>query len=367
MKYDLLLSDLVALVVGFLGLIASVIALQNAISGAFSGSWAPALAFSLMTLIFFLPARRFLMSRPYQAMLARAWHWQQRIPFVVINSVWIFLVTVFLIGTKPEDLFGIATYVPWLFTRPLALAIWILFAMVFVLPGLAFKPFRQAYCETLDEEDVPEATPGLVTRIRQNQNTILIDVHPIVETALKVIDFAGAGLVVIFCTAFLFSDTHASLDFLDAVPQLIWPTMIVLFLFIYLPKNLGTRIVKETGDILYSTRRKLVNAMLVLGLSFGLAHLPYFYLIPWGYNKVFASENAEIGYTVVNTVDYSFCRRGLNFAYPDDPTRTFHVCEVNDAIRSRVTAGDTVFIRGKISWYGHSAEMLRLRGDTTGA
>lgn len=365
MKYDLLLSDMVAYIVGFLGLIAAVAALQIAVSDAVSGLPQTAAIFGLLAVVFSVPARKFLFSRPYHLMIAKAWRWQGRIPFVILNSIWVIMVTAFLIGTKPEGLFGAPEILPWLFSPPFALIVWLLFALVFILPGLAFRQFQQTQLELSD--DGVMKSPGLITKIRQSQNTILIDVHPGFEIAMKVADWLCAGLIALCCFAFLFSDTHVSLAYLEETNRLIWPTALVLFLCIYLPKNYGIRIVKETGDILYSAKRKLANAGLALALGYALAHAPYFYLIPYAYNKLLATEDVEIAYQVVGEVSYSFCRDGLRFSYPGNPEKTFQVCDIDPNLRSMVQEGDTVFIRGKFSNFGHSAEVLRLRGRTTGA
>lgn len=360
MKFDLLLSDLVAYCVGFLGLVAAIIALQNAMVGAFAESAVTGAVFALAAILFFVPARRFLVARAYEAMLARAALWQKRIPFIILNCIWIGFVTVFLVGTKPHDLFGASEQIPWLFSPLVLVPIVVLFVIVFVAPGTAFRPYRVVYdCE--EREEAP-AKRGLITAMRHNRNAILIDSHPTTEKVCKIAEVLSSTLVVVCGIAFFFSDTHASTAYLEQSKILLVVLTTVFFVLLYLPRNYGLRMVPDTGEVLFSAKRKLINVVGILAMSFGLAHVPYFYLIPWGYNHLIATETDEIAYQVDGKVDYKGCRNGLRFAYADNSGKSFHVCSVDTSVRERVSAGDTVLIHGKISRYGHSAGSLRVAG-----
>lgn len=364
MKFDLLFSDLVALFVGFLGLVAAVVALQNALAGVLTGSAATAAVFALIALTFFVPARRFLVGGSYEAMLKGAAAWQRRIPFVVLHSVWVFLVTFFLLGMKPQDFFGLPTYAQWLFSPLAALPVWALFAIVFVLPGLAFRPYLMPRSHRFDAKG--EGKQGILVRMHQNSHAILIDSHPITERICKCADIVGSFFIVACFAAFVFSDTHASVQYLEESRLMLYPLTLVIFLLLYLPKGFGLRIVPATGEVLFNAKRKLVNAVCILAASYGLAHIPYFYMIPWGYNQLVESQVAEITYRVDGKVNYAGCRSGLSFLYPEDSSRSFHVCDIDPVLRAAVSAGDAVLIHGKNSYYGHSAEVLRVPGLTLG-
>lgn len=358
MKIDLLFSDLVAFLMGILGLVAAVVALQNALAGMLMGSAASATVFGLIALSFFLPARRFFVGRSYDAMLESAAAWQRRIPFIVLHSVWLFLVTFFLLGMKPEDFFGVSVFAPWLFSPVAVLPVLVLFAIVFVLPGLAFRPYRTPPPGTLQADGAEKR--GILTVIRQNSQAIMVDSHPVTEGICKIADVFASLFVVACFAGFLLSNTHASLQYLEEARPILYPITFLIFLILYLPKNFGLRIVPATGEILFNAKRKLINAVFLLAASYGLAHIPYYYMIPAAYNQLIASQEAEITYKIDGIVNYAGCPSGLSLAYSADSSRSFHVCSVDPVLQASVTEGDSVIVRGKISYYGHSAESLRL-------
>ena len=70
MKYDLIFSDAVALFVGLFGLFATVITLEKALLHYVHGDPMVGIYMAVFGLVLFLVSRCFLISRPYEKMLA---------------------------------------------------------------------------------------------------------------------------------------------------------------------------------------------------------------------------------------------------------------------------------------------------------
>lgn len=360
MKYDLLFSDIVAFVAGLFGLLAAAITLQKALQWWMYGDPLNGVYLALFGLGLFLFARCFLISKPYTRMLRIAAHWTIRVPFFSLCVLWLLIIGLIFDATSPWDLVGLPSYMPWLFSTQAVVVVAVLFILVFLVPGFAYRPYRNSG-ETQDAGGIHaqtfEPNSAVLYGNKNSAKPLVRNKGPISKALEAVLGLAalaiiGSGIYGMTYAQFISSAAHVAY-----VKQfLVWivlGTALCLYGLLYLISN-------GKGKIRNPIARFVVASVLVVPFSLvsgpaAQSGLPALLsLLEKG------SYDNPIEITVVKRIGSATSRRSCDRkATVLWEVHNRQLCNVPDHIWQDLRPGQKLELEGYLTDYGFRYERIR--------
>lgn len=338
MKYDVMLSDLVAFVAGFIGLLAVGVSADNLYFAYQSGQIENAIPMAGVLTFVLLLSLMFLTRGLYDRMIWSANGLFRRPFFGLIWGVWLATASYILTMIGPQDLWGVSNWVP-LEVLPLGLAVFFLvFLLAFIFPGIVFWQFG--------------GYRALLYELRQKKGVEKSGLTNFLYMVLILVAFAY-----LFMPTFV--PVGVSYDFWKQSEPWLLPTAGGIFLLL-LPAVWSSRLENPQGQVVSTWHHKVVLFLILMPASYGVACASYWRFVPAAYNSFGTTEQAEVAYVVESTTSSRVCRNGVRLYYPGQTDSSFEICSLDRGLHARLSPGLTIYAKGAKSEYGHTIEDIRI-------